>query len=727
MKKILFLLFFVTVLGFSQTKKPIVAGDLMKIATAQQIQMSPDGTKAAMVVIRKAVKNDNEYYYTRHLYLLDLIVANAEPMQLTFGDKSDVQPQWSPDGKQLAFVRADGEKSQIWILPLSGGEARAVTKAEFGAGNPRWSPDGKKILYSSSIPIYAIDGGIPTPYTYERPGRKMGDEPNFKNMKADEKKKIVTTPDGTLEEVRAWLAKNTSEGNPRVLTRQNFQGELNLQPDEDFSHLFIKTIDSEEKAVQLTSGFQDFQSADWSPDGKNIICDSRVYKIHPDRERDSDLWIIDVNTKAAKEFLTWKNYSISNANYSPDGTQILFSVQGIQDRHAQQTQLAVVSASGGTPQLLTAALDRDVNGAVWSGDSKTIYFASQTEGAIPIFSVPTKGGAIAKVFGSANGVNDFDLRGEKIVYALTETKNPWEIYLLNLKDKSSRQLTKLNEVWMKDKSVSTPKEYWIDRPNGTKVQYWVMEPIGRKDGTKYPTILNIHGGPTAMWGPGIFSMWHEYQLENSWGYGLVYSNPRGSGGYGDKFKKANFKDWGTGPASDILGSLDDAVSKNAWIDKDQLFVEGGSYAGYMVAWLISHDNRFKAANAQRGVYELTTFMGEGNAWSLVPNDFGGYPWEPETKKLLDSESPYSYLKNINTPLLIIHGDQDLRTGIIQGEMLYKSLKVLGKPVEYARYPKEGHELTRSGNPGRMMDHELRVIEFFERYVKHPEAVPATAK
>ncbi|MEJ0054573.1 MAG: hypothetical protein WDN75_02385 [Bacteroidota bacterium] len=281
MKKTLLLLLLVPALLFAQNKKPIVAGDLMKIATAQQIQISPDGTKAVMVVTRKAVKNENEYYYIRHLYLLDLVNTNAEPMQLTFGDKNDAQPQWSPDGKQLAFARVDDGKSQVWLLPLSGGEARVITKAEYGANNPRWSPDGKKILYSSAIPVYAIEGGIPTPYTYERPGRKMGDEPNFKGMKADEKKKVVNSPDGNLEEVRAWLAKNTSESNPRILTRQNFQGELNLQPDEDFNHLFIKTIGSDEKAVQLTSGYQDFQNADWSPDGKTIICDSRVYKIHP--------------------------------------------------------------------------------------------------------------------------------------------------------------------------------------------------------------------------------------------------------------------------------------------------------------------------------------------------------------------------------------------------------------------------------------------------------------
>ena len=723
MKAICTFLFFIPLVLYSQNR-PIVASDLMKIATANQIQISPDGNKAVMVVVRKAVKNENEYYYTRHLYLIDM-AGTAEPMQLTYGDKNDGQPKWSPNGKQIAFVRTDGEKSQVWILPMGGGEAQVATKAEYGASQPRWSPDGTKILYTSNIPFYVLDGQ--TPWPYERPARKMGDEPNFKLMKADEKKKTATSPDGTLEDVRAWLAKNASESNPRVLNRQNFQAELNLQPDEDFTHLFLKIIGSEEKAIQLTNGFQDFQGASWSADGKRILCNSRIYKIHPDRERDNDLWMIDVESKSAKEFLTWPGYSIANGTFSPDGTQILFSASSIANRHATQSQLAVVPASGGKPTLLTPSLDRDVSEASWSGDGKSIYFTAQTEGDILLYSVSPNGGTTTKLFGADMGVNEFDLRGDKIVYASTETRNPWEVYLYNLKDKSNRQLTRLNDDWLKDRQIIFPKEYWLTRADGTKVQYWVMEPVGKKDGVKYPTILNIHGGPAAMWGPGIFSMWHEYQLENSWGYGVVYCNPRGSGGYGDKFKKGNFKDWGPSPSADILASMDDALKNNSWIDKDQLFVEGGSYAGYMVAWIISHDNRFKAANAQRGVYDLTTFMGEGNAWFLVPNDFGGYPWEPETKKLLDAESPYNYVQNINTPFLIIHGDQDLRTGVIQSEMLYKSLKILNKPVEYIRYPKEGHELTRSGNPGRMMDHMLRVIEFFERYTKHPEAPAATKK
>ncbi|HMD81411.1 MAG TPA: hypothetical protein VKE92_08910, partial [Anaerolineales bacterium] len=233
------LLIFFVLPGQSQTKKPISASDLMKIATANQIQISPDGNKAVTVVARKAVRNENDYYYTRHIYLLDL-TGKEEPRQMTFGDRNDGQPQWSPDGKQIAFVRTEGEKTQIWLLPLMGGEAHAVTKSENGATSPRWSPDGTQILFSSSIPFHSIEGKAS--WEYERPGRMQGDEPNFAAMKADEKKKVANSPDGSLEEVRAWLAKNASDGNPRVLNRQDIQAELNLQPEESFDHLFIQKV-----------------------------------------------------------------------------------------------------------------------------------------------------------------------------------------------------------------------------------------------------------------------------------------------------------------------------------------------------------------------------------------------------------------------------------------------------------------------------------------------------
>jgi dipeptidyl aminopeptidase/acylaminoacyl peptidase len=212
-------------------------------------------------------------------------------------------------------------------------------------------------------------------------------------------------------------------------------------------------------------------------------------------------------------------------------------------------------------------------------------------------------------------------------------------------------------------------------------------------------------------------MWHEFQYYAAQGYVVVYSNPRGSGGYGLNFLRGNINDWGTGPTSDVLTALDKTVAEG-FVDTSRLAVTGGSYAGYLVAWIVGHDNRFKVACAQRGVYDLGTFFGEGNAWRLVPNYFGGYPWQPEVRTVLERESPINYVQNVKTPLIIFHGENDLRTGVIQGETYYRSLKVLGKPVEYVRHPGGTHELTRSGNNRQRIDQMLRTMEFFDRYIKH---------
>lgn len=702
----------------------IVASDLMKLVTVNQLALSPDGSRAVAVVTRKKSKelanHSQEYSYTQHLFLLD-VAGNTPPVQLTHGDRRDSQPRWSPDGKSLAFVRADGDMAQIWVLPLTGGEARAITKARYGAGQPVWHPDGNSVLYTSSIPLSAIKGELP--WKYDRPGRQPHDEPHWSLMTDSEKAATKASPDGSLEEVRAWLARNNSEKNPRILTRLDFQGELDLDPEEKFDHLFIQSLSPGVEARQVTQGFQRFGSAQFTKDGNTIICVSTKFTRSPDEERASSLWKMDANGQHLQEILKREKQPITDLRISPDSKSISFLIGTADNFFGRQTDIGVISMQGGEPIILTADVDRDVQTAEWADDSKSLYFTMESEGDIPLLNIAAKAGVKAsEVVAGDLGVMHFAVKNSRIVFAQTETANPWEVYTWSIRDKQKKKITSFNS-WVTDKKIGLPKEYWLVRPDGTRVQYWVLEPMNRKEGIKYPTILNIHGGPTAMWGPSAFSMWHEFQLESAWGYGVVFCNPRGSGGYGDSFKRANFKDWGAGPAGDILAALEDAIGKTPWIDRDQLFVEGGSYAGYMVTWIIGHDQRFKAANAQRGVYDLSTFMGEGNAWRLVPDYFGGYPWQDETKKLLASESPLSYVEKIQTPLLIIHGDQDLRTGVIQSEMLYKSLKILGRPVEYVRYPKEGHELTRSGNPGRMMDHLLRTIEFFERYVRHPEPPP----
>ena len=203
---------------------------------------------------------------------------------------------------------------------------------------------------------------------------------------------------------------------------------------------------------------------------------------------------------------------------------------------------------------------------------------------------------------------------------------------------------------------------------------------------------------------------------------MVFANPRGSDGYGLSFLAANQGDWGPGPAGDCLAAVDAAL-ESGWVDPDRLLITGGSYGGFLTAWTIAHDHRFKAAVAQRGVYELGTFFGEGNAWRLVEWSFGGYPFESRFRDLMDRNNPFLDARQIRTPLMIMHAENDLRTGVSQSAMLFRALKVLEKPVEYVIYPGAGHDLSRTGDPRQRMDRLDRMIEFFGRFIENRRPAP----
>ncbi|MBI3886600.1 MAG: S9 family peptidase, partial [Opitutae bacterium] len=313
------------------------------------------------------------------------------------------------------------------------------------------------------------------------------------------------------------------------------------------------------------------------------------------------------------------------------------------------------------------------------------------------------------------GVLAYDLGKDFFVQVLTNPENPSELYTSVNRKMGYNALTNHNSSWLAGKKLSAVEPHSFTNKEGLTIQYWTMKPTEFDPAKKYPLLLQVHGGPAAMWGPGEDSMWFEFQYFAARGYAIVFCNPRGSGGYGFDFQHANYQDWGTGPASDILTSVDFAAKEN-YIDKNREVVTGGSYGGYMVAWLVGHDHRFKAAVAQRGVYHLPTFFGEANAWRLVPSHFGGYPWEETIRPILERESPFNYVDQITTPLLIQHGDHDRRTGFVQSEMMLKALKVLGRDVEEVRYPRATHEMSRSGEPKQRLDSLVRYEEFFRRYI-----------
>ncbi|UJP63740.1 S9 family peptidase [Mongoliitalea daihaiensis] len=717
LKKSLFLLLWVCLvhLSFGQQKEKVLITDLTKITQTTRHQISPDGSQVFYVKNHIAVTGDETYEYKAQIWKTEL-KAPFLSMPVTSSDYNVSSFELSPDGKLLAFTRVKDGKPQLYILPTAGGESQQLTKEKNGASNPVWSPDSKKILFSVTLPIWAIEG---TPdWQQPRPGRSYGDEPNYKAIQAGmSTEEIKPNPDGSLEELRAYLAKNNSKNDPKVIDRLNFLGELDLNPELNFSHLGIVDV-SEGTTEIITQGFQSFFGATWSPDMRSILASSLFNEIHPDESNTTEVWKIDLSNKKATKFFGLENYRIGNPTFSPDGKWIAVGGQNVEEPSYNQSMIGVLKADGTGFKWLTEVLDRSVSAPTWTSDSQNLYFTGASNGGFYLWKAVLASGKVDPIISGQVGVSSFDLVGQKLVYSLTTVEQISEMFLADQNNRNPQQISRWNESWLAGKKVSKPTFHTLQTADGFEIDYWVMPPVDAKEGVKYPTILNMHGGPSAMWGPGEFSMWHEFQVMAAKGYGVVYANPRGSGGYGKAFQKGNFQDWGDGPASDVLAALDKASEEYSWIDKDQYFLTGGSYAGYLTAWIVGHDHRFKAAFAQRGVYELTFFLGEGNAWRLVPNHFG-YPWEEGVKEIMDYNSPQTYVQNIQTPLLIKHGDQDLRTGVRQSELLYKSLKILGKPVEYVRYPGEGHELSRSGAIPRRIDRMARIIEFFERYVTHP--------
>ncbi len=716
MKKISLFLLTVTAIQIALAQKStqlVNVTDMLKIKTVGNITLTKDGTKAAFTVtaIEPDENNKQEYKYLTQVYRIST-VANASPIQLTTAKDGAAQPAWNPDGSQLAFVRLVDGKSQIFILSMAGGEPMQLTKYRYGAANPKWSPDGKQLLFTSGIPfqdllkdsILNASNSIPT-WPFEKPGFNKNEQ-----LKPDTAK---SNADGNLQQIRAYLNNDITDKKAIVLNKLNFQNENNISAEMSFNQFFIINNIKGAEPTCITKGFYRQNNADFTPDGKQIIFSGDVDSLEsPDRVLESEILITDINGTNLKVLLGEKGKNYNNAVVSPSGKWLAFQYGGTS--FVAVPALAIMPLNGSAKDIINIPFDRNVNNIIWSKDDKYIYFNAPSNGGVPLYRVSTDSKKVEQLSGYDNGITSFDVSGNNIVFSRTQVSGPSELFMSDALLKNEKQVSNFNE-WVKSKKLSFPEKKMYTNDKGMTIEYWVMKPTNYEQGKQYPLLLEIHGGPTAMWGPGEASMWHEFQYFCSKGYGVVYCNPRGSGGYGLNFLRANINDWGAGPSADVLTALDKTVAEG-WADTSRLLVTGGSYAGYLTAWIIGHDKRFKAACSQRGVYDLATFFGEGNAWRLVPNYFGGYPWEPKVKEILVRESPITYVQNITTPYIIFHGGNDRRTGFVQGEMMFRSLKVLNRPVEYVVHPGATHEITRSGDNRQRIDQMLRTFEFFERWI-----------
>ncbi len=730
MRKILlvFLLLSFTLFVAAQNgTEPIKVTDLLKVKTLGTLNLNNDGSLAVFTVlsIEPEAESKLDYKYSTQIWIVPTD-GSAAPRQLTTAKESASQAVFSPDGKQIVFVRAVDGKSQLFLLGLEAGEAIQLTKSKYGASGPKWSPDGKQLLFSAGVSFKELlndsllNPGKAVPvWSLEKPG--MDNTVVLKN-------EAKGNPDGTIEEVRAYLEKNAEDRKAKVITKLNHLDEMDVNGDMSFTHYFIMEARPGAKAVNISTGFCRFNSVDFTPDGKHLIINGNAEsKEHPDRVLENCIYLANTDGSGLKKILGEKDKSFSSPRVSPSGKWLAFQYSGTS--FVSIPTLALIPMDGSFKEKMDLSFDRNKSFLNWSKDEKYIYFTAQSNGGQPLYRVNLSNGItiypplsalkneikVEQLTGYESGIANYDLAADKLVYVKTEVANPFELYGADATAKNAKRLSSFNATWIAGKQLSFPEKHSFKNEKGMTIEYWVMKPTNYQPGKKFPLLLEIHGGPSAMWGPGESSMWHEYQYFCGKGYGVVYANPRGSGGYGLDFLRGNINDWGTGPTKDVLTALDKTVAEG-WADTAKLMVTGGSYAGYLVAWIIAHDQRFAAACSQRGVYDLATFFGEGNAWRLVPNYFGGYPWEATPKATLARESPINYVQNIKTPYIIFHGDNDRRTGFVQSEMLYKSLKVLGRPVEYVRHPGGTHELTRSGNNRQRIDQMLRTWEFFERFI-----------
>ena len=627
----------------------------------------------------------------------------------------DVQDaQLSPDGKQIVYTRRwvdklnDRWESAIWIMNADGTRNRFLVDGS----NARWSPDGTRIGYLAKgepsgtqlfVKYVDTDGATQLTRLTESPA-DLEWAPDGKSLafRMLVPRRQSWGVDAVVNRAKPRDAKWTEP--PRVVEKLAYRRDRQGFVDDGFRHIFVVGADGGTPR-QVTSGDWDHGEPRWMPDGRSLVFSALRVEEPEYRWRQSDLYVVDVAGGAIRQ-LTNRNGPDNNPVPSPDGRLIAYTGYDSTDATWMDSKLYVVNADGSNPRVINGTLDRTPTALFWAPDGAGVYFTAESEGARNLYHA-TLGGDVRAVTRGAQVLTVTDLgRGGVAVGTHADPRQPTDVVVFDVRQARPRRLTAVNEDVLAGKRLGAVEEMWYTSTDGQRVQGWIIKPPDFQAGRKYPLMLSIHGGPHSMYNVAFNFAWQEHAAN---GYVVLYTNPRGSTGYGSAFGNAIKNAYPGKDYDDLMAGVDSVIARG-YVDDRNMFVYGCSGGGVLTSWIVGHTDRFAAASANCPVTNWLSFVGttDGPSWY---RNFEKLPWEDPSEHL--RRSPIMYVGNVKTPTMLMTGVNDLRTPISQTEEFYQALKLRKVPTAMIRFNDEWHGT--SSKPSNFLRTQLYLRSWFEKH------------
>jgi dipeptidyl aminopeptidase/acylaminoacyl peptidase len=674
-------------------KRGVIPEDYYRMVDVANVTLSPDGNRVAFTVTT-VVEAANKRHV--EVWLAPVRDGASAGKAVRFSDpgKESSQPAWSADGSVLSFQIRDKKGGATWFRKVAPPWGEAY-KLEGVQATPHWSSDGKWIAYAwAPVPdpdakgVKAREGWIaPDAISHTLSAERMdGRVITTMHYKSDGTLALLPHP-SAVPQKQLYMVPATG-GTPRRLT--------------NFSFAVSEPV--------------------WSPDGKTLFVSGDSLWDIPSVHQVRDIYAVSRDGGAPRRITSNPGSEYSPA-VSPDGHWLAYL--HMQETGAQLDVMVVAIGPDGTfqgaPRNLTDKWDLNPAAPEWSADGRTIRFIAGVGGSQHLFDVPVAGGAVRQVtkgdrqLASISFSNDDKL----MAYAATNASMPEEVFVARGDGNAETRLTSFNDAWLAGVTIMPTERLTWKVKDGSEIEGWVVKPVGYQPGKKYPMVLKIHGGPHGAYGQTFFQTFH---ILSASGFFVLYSNPRGSSNYGNKFEYATRGNWHVMDTEDFLNGVDAAIKKYPDIDPQRVGVSGGSYGGVSTNWLTAYTNRFAAAVSSRSIANWYSWWGMADIPNMTEFEFYGMPWEQRDR--YTRLSPYTYVEHVTAPTLLIEGENDWRTPMGEGEEWYMALKKLGVPTELARYPRSSHGLSRTGEPWLLVDRLERIRSWFAYWlIEHPEKLP----